>query len=372
MKFIYSFLFISFSLCALPVRVLLQEHKKPVWNLQSDEGFQFKDPITGAKICFGASFFTLTITYEKGHFYINGKKINRKSLYIIPNKKYVQFGEGSFDGCMLLQRDAKRCYLMNLIDSEEYIFSVLKTESWPTWPIEMNKVQAIASRSYLLHQLLHSRKTDVPYHIKNTNYHQTYTGVHDRHAVRDAVKETEGIILSFNKVPILAMFDSCCGGIIPSKSRDLIDFSKAPYLDRPYGCSYCKKSKIYSWKAEYSYSEFRDVLQEGYNGILHDLSDVKIGAKDKAGVVKHIIAKTKKQEINFSAKEMYKLFKDVKSFSFIVTKKSQKITLQGKGYGHHLGLCQWGARELVARGWDYEKILKFYYPGTTIMKLEKS
>jgi len=357
------------SLCALPVRVLLQEHKNPQWHLQSNEGFQFQDPKTGKKVCFGVSYFTVAITHQKGFLYINGKKIKQKSLYVIPNKKYVQFGSGTFDGCMLLQKNAKNCYLINLIDSEEYIFSVLKTESWPTWPVEMNKVQAIASRSYLLHQILHSRKTDSPYHIKNTNYHQTYTGVHERHSVRVAVKETEGIILSFNKEPILAMFDSCCGGIIPSKSKDLLDFSKAPYLARPYGCSYCKKSKIFSWKAEYSYSEFRDVLQEGCDGILHDLSDVKIGAKDKAGVVKHIIAKTKKDEISFSAKEMYKLFKEVKSYSFTVTKKSQTITLQGKGYGHHLGLCQWGAREMVARGWDYEKILQFYYPGTTVMKL---
>ena len=370
MKFIYSLFFLSFSLSALPVRVLLEEHRRPEWKLQSNEGFSFKDPTTGARVCFGASYFTLSITYAKGHFYINGKKIKRKSLYIIPNKKYVAFDGGTFDGCMLLQKDKKGCYLMNLVDSEEYLYSVLKTESWPTWPTEMNKVQAIASRSYLLHQILHSRKTDVPYHIKNTNHHQTYSGVHDKETMRKAVKDTEGIILSYENKPILAMFDCCCGSVVPAKSLDLADYSKAPYLARPYACKYCKKSKIYSWKAEYSFSEFRDLLQEGYDTILHDLTDVKIGQKDKAGVVQHIVAKTKKDEVHFSSKDMYKLFKEVKSFSFTVKKRSQKITLLGKGYGHHLGLCQWGAREMVAQGWDYEKVLEFYYPGTTFMKLK--
>ena len=44
---------------------------------------------------------------------------------------------------------------------------------------------------------------------------------------------------------------------------------------------------------------------------------------------------------------------------------------KGTGYGHHIGLCQWGARELVSQGWDYKKILHFYYPDTTFMKLCK-
>ncbi len=47
------------------------------------------------------------------------------------------------------------------------------------------------------------------------------------------------------------------------------------------------------------------------------------------------------------------------------------ITFKGTGYGHHMGLCQWGARELVNQGWNYKKILHFYYPGTTFMKLCK-
>ncbi|MCF7899988.1 hypothetical protein K9K77_00615, partial [Candidatus Babeliales bacterium] len=153
---------------------------------------------------------------------------------------------------------------------------------------------------------------------------------------------------------------------------DLLDFVKVPYLARTYACSYCKKSKPYSWKAEYSLSEFRNVLQEGRDTLLHDIFDVKIGLKDKGGVVQNVIAKTKKQQHTFSGKEMYKLFREIKSYSFSVKKTSEKVMLIGKGYGHHIGLCQWGAYELVEKGWNYEKILQFYYPGTTFMQLEKS
>lgn len=49
--------------------------------------------------------------------------------------------------------------------------------------------------------------------------------------------------------------------------------------------------------------------------------------------------------------------------------KKKKIIFKGVGFGHHLGLCQWGAREMVRDGWDYKRVLQFYYPDTYLMKL---
>jgi peptidoglycan hydrolase-like amidase len=74
------------------------------------------------------------------------------------------------------------------------------------------------------------------------------------------------------------------------------------------------------------------------------------------------------QEYCLDGKKVYSLF-PIKSFAYTCTKKRNKIILQGRGSDHHFGLCQWGAHELVQQGWHYKKILKFYYPGTTFMKL---
>ncbi len=63
------------------------------------------------------------------------------------------------------------------------------------------------------------------------------------------------------------------------------------------------------------------------------------------------------------------MFKEIKSFCFNIKKKSGKIIFNGRGFGHHLGLCQWGAREMVRDGWDYKQILAFYYPSTNFMRL---
>ena len=66
---------------------------------------------------------------------------------------------------------------------------------------------------------------------------------------------------------------------------------------------------------------------------------------------------------------MYSLLGSVKSYHFSIHKKGKNIQVKGRGYGHHAGLCQWGAREMVRDGWKHRKILKFYYPGVGFDRL---
>jgi stage II sporulation protein D len=100
------------------------------------------------------------------------------------------------------------------------------------------------------------------------------------------------------------------------------------------------------------------------------IKDVKIAKKDKAGLVRELHLKGSKDYQTISGKELYAaLKKDIKSFCYTVQRKKDVLEFNGRGYGHHLGICQWGAREMVRDGWPYKRILDFYYPGTTIMQL---
>lgn len=382
MKYFYNS-FIAFffflyagNISAVAVRVLIEEQKTPQWTLVSDKGFHLKSEKNN-KLFTDRMYHKLVITSKKGMLYINGQPLKENSLYIRPEAQPTLCQDCQYDGLFFITKEKGSFLLINILDSEEYVFSVLKTEGWPGWPLEVDKVFAIASRSYLLHRLLHARKKTSPYHIKNTNHHQTYTGVHNCVVKRQAVKETEGVFLAHNGEPILAMFDICCGGVIPHHIDGVVDFQKAPYLARSYPCTFCKKCKSYTWTAEYSLEELRDILQEGVDDFLHDIREFKVTQKDKAGVVQEVRAKTIHREHLFNTRQTYKLFKDVKSFSFTIKKQSgknklKKIIFNGKGFGHHIGLCQWGARSMVKKGWDYESILQFFYPGTTLMRLENT
>ncbi len=214
---------------------------------------------------------------------------------------------------------------------------------------------------------MRARKNGRLYDVKNTNEHQTYNGTHTSPIIKQAVDETQGIFLGFNNEPILAMFDSCCGGIVPAGIAD-VDFTKAPYLARDYACTHCKDCKIYAWEASYEQENFEHLIRREMQ-ILDRLRDIKITKKDKAGLVSEVMLKGMKKWVKLPGKKLYSLLKDVKSFCFNIRKKGNKIIVKGRGFGHHLGLCQWGAREMVRDGWDYKQILQFYYPSTRLMRL---
>lgn len=376
MKFIYNILLVTLvvmnTVQGLAVKVLLSDDHSEPWSISSPRGVIVRDAQTERIFPKNVTTHVLTLHGIKDSLIVNGKKLSSKHVWIEPLDGYLVYQDNEYEGRFSVLYHKDTWFLISVLDVEDYIYSVLKTESWPGWPLEVNKVFAVACRSYLLHQLLQLEGKNLPYHIKNTNYHQTYQGMHSNDVVRQAVDETCGFFLAYNDHPILAMFDCCCGGVIPAKIAGHIDFSKAPYLARTYPCTYCSDSKLFSWSASYSVEDFRLLMQEGHSHIVHPIRDVKVARKDKAGLVQTVMVKTNKNNFSLKARKMYKLFKGVKSYCFSIFKKGKTVTVTGKGYGHHMGICQWGAREMVRQGWSYRDILQFYYPDTYFMKLASS
>lgn len=185
--------------------------------------------------------------------------------------------------------------------------------------------------------------------------------------MQQAVDETKGLFLAYDGEPIVAMFDSCCGGIIPSKV-DGFDFDKAPYLARDYPCKHCERCCLYSWNVEYNIDDWTKLLQRAFPD-LKKVRGIKIVKKDEAGLIQELEVKGTKKTFSLTGKKLYGLLDDVKSFCFSVHKKGKNIALKGRGYGHHVGLCQWGAREMVRDSWNYKQILQFYYPEVVFARL---
>jgi len=373
MKLVFKFLFI----CALlqlqahaqTVKVLLAEAKPSettLWVFKSGEQFNVQSPNT-KKVGAQKNFSNLRIEFINHQIYLNGKICRYDQLKLNPTTAPISANGNLYNGSFIIKKHKENLLLINQVELEDYICSVLKTESWPGWPKEVNKAFAIASRSYVLAQMLQARKCKLPYHIKNSNYHQTYSGLHSDANLKLAVLETKDVILGYQNEPILAMFDSCCGGVIPAHIEGF-DFQKYPYLARKTRCTHCKLVKIYSWQVAYSDLEFKKIIKSA----LPNIRTIKKIAteKDKAGTVKSLIIHGHKESHAIDARTMYALFKDIKSFSYSIYYNTDTITLDGTGFGHHLGLCQWGAREMINKGYSHRDILNFYYPGVKFMRFK--
>lgn len=366
------------ALCIVPiqariprVKVLLTEQTLPLknsWSLQSQDGFDVYH-MRGAAILKREKYTvpTLSVMYKRSSWNINNIRLACDRVLVVPVNKQIGFESNTYQGFMLLVRDHHKGMLINCLDLEEYVYAVLRTESWPGWPLEANKVQAVACRTYVISMMVDAQRKKRPYHVKNTNEHQTYTGLHSCPIKKEAVEQTAGMFLSHNNKPIRAMFDTCCGGVVPAHV-DGVNFIEAPYLARNYACTHCKRCNVYEWKAVYSIRELEQLIkpQVPYVRNMHALQITK---KDKAGLVKEALVHGGKKKHKMPGRKLYSLCKKVKSFCFGVRKHADTVIFEGKGYGHHMGLCQWGAREMVRDGWDHKRILQFYYPGTEFKRL---
>ena len=299
MKSLFKMFFLSLvfvicsSLHAMEVKVLLKTFQPgDSFSIGSGEGFVLKDPVSHNSLVLedGRKKFDLTCSDEG--IYLDGKRLFKENIIFQPYGKSCSYDHEKYWGYFLVTKYDNKYFLINVVPLEEYVLSVLKTESVPGWPLEVNKVIAIITRTYCLHHIMLSYQKKLPYHIRNSNHHQTYQGVHTCEVSKQAVEDTKGLFVAYKGLPILAMFDSCCGGVIPGNIEGSIDFKKAPYLGRDYACTYCKYAKVFNWGVTYSIDEFITMIQELAPFIIHDIKDITVIERDKAGLIKKILITT--------------------------------------------------------------------------------
>jgi len=343
-----------------------------LWNIEADDGFIICD-IGTEKQLESLPTKSLRISVRHDSLRLNGRKVAVHALRIKPLRGHLRHENDTYPGDLLIIAHEGTWYLVNGVDLEEYVCGVLRCESYAHWELEANKSQAIAQRSYVLAKITKTRGRKkigkgFVYDIGKTNIHQTYKGLCTCEKTRRAVEETRGKVLVFAGNPVEAMYDICCGGITPAH-MDGINFDHAPYLGRDYACTFCSTSKLHSWKASYTLHEFEQLVKQ-VDKRISSIRHVHVTKTDKAGIVVELIIRAGKKTIKLSGKQAYALFKAIRSFHYTVAIEEGKVVFHGKGYGHHLGLCQYGALEMARQKKDSDAILRFYFPNTGILRLK--
>jgi stage II sporulation protein D len=352
----------------IEVRVLLDEGKTSTWMLHSESGFLLVDPLNPKK-SISIHKHDVSISSKYGYIYIDGKRLTRNRVIVRAHDGNILFNGHEYGGSFYVICISDSIFLINCIDLEDYVASVLDSESWPSWPHEMHKVMAIAIRSYGVAMMMQAIANKRIYHVKNSVKHQVYGGYHKKRALYDAVTETSGIIMIYQNKPVIAMYDSCCGGVVTARMKG-IDFVKAPYLARKTPCTFCKNCKIFSWTAEFEKSELTALLKNDIPN-LSKIKTVTVSKKDAAGLVQQVSVKSAHGISTISGKKIFSLKPKIKSCCYAIENTTNKIIFRGRGYGHHVGLCQWGASQMIKDGYDCKKTLRFHYPGISFVKLVK-
>ncbi len=270
----------------------------------------------------------------------------------------VFINDNIYQGSIKVSKDENGLHFINELPFEEYIEGVVAAETAPNWTLEALKVQAVISRTYAIYQKLLTAGKD--YHITSSVLHQVYKGSNTNKIIRQAVQETSGEFLAYDGKPIEAFYHSTCQG-------------KTEYPDAVWGKSYpylqsvpCRgeHSPYEHWQRRFSIDELEQAL--GLKGI----KGLDITSHTSTGRVEFLKVTAEDLEIEIKAIDLRKLlgYRELPSTDFTVTIEEANVIFEGGGYGHGVGLSQWGSLELANEGKNYKEILEHYYPGTVLEK----
>jgi stage II sporulation protein D len=289
----------------------------------------------------------------------------------IPAKNEKMEKVGSMQGDLLLMgtgysgsidiwKGDRGLYIINELPLEEYIKDVVAAEVGPEWDMEALKVQAVISRTYALFQKRMNGGS--LYQIASSVLHQVYKGKNPDARIAYAVSETKGQILTFNGNLIEALYHSTCGG----RTEDPEDvFGKSyPYL-KPVESS-CDLSPYSSWSRKIKLEEIEKALNT------KAIKEIRVKSFTSTKRVKQLTVKSRFGTSTINATDFRKAlgWSRLPSTNFTLSHHGDSILFEGKGFGHGVGLCQWGALKMAREGKDYREILSFFYPGTTIQSYE--
>ncbi len=298
------------------------------------------------------------IKIDKTVFKIYGLKIETKKegkIYL-NNRRF----RGNIE---IIKSPDQNLLVVNEIDVEDYLYGVLRTEMPYYWPLEALKTQAVCARTFALYQNSINSKKD--YDLTNDVYSQVYGGrSSEKYWTNRAVNKTFGEVLTYQGKIFPTYFHSTCGGHTENVTQvwggKLVPLGgvKDPF---------CKRSSHYRWKNTIELSEIQHRLSAaGYK--IGKISAITTDQRNDSGRVQEVTIKSTKGTIKIPANKFRHLvgINLVKSTNFTVEIIRSKVRFSGLGWGHGVGLCQWGAYFMARKGYNYKQILEYYYPASKI------
>lgn len=264
--------------------------------------------------------------------------------------------------------EENQCITLSL---EDYVTGTVAAEMPASFETEALKAQAVAARTYTLVKLLHGAQYPMGAQLSDdTNTCQAYISperFQEIHSLKNkklwskiaqAVKATRGEVMLYQGELVDALYHSTCGGRTASAleawGKDI------PYL-QSVSCDFCKESKNYNITQLYKYSDMDPDMKKivGNKPVVHILEKASSGRIEKIQINQHIYSG-----------EAFRAALQLPSTWIKVDVEPNGLMINSRGYGHGVGMCQYGANGMAQSGQKYLQILRKYYQGVELYKID--
>lgn len=296
---------------------------------------------------------------------IRGIPCSVSALQIAPLKGgYIFINDRVFrERINLIVKPNGKILVVNELGVEDYLRGILCQEIAPWWPMDALKAQAIIARSYALYQKQFPKDKD--FDLTSDIYSQVYGGKSsERWRTNRAVDLTKGKILTYQGNLFPTYYHAACGGYTEDASK-LWNVDLAPL--KGVVCPFCVHSPHYKWQVKISFQDIRSkLIVKGFK--LQEISGIEIVGYDGSGRITGLEIKSQDKGFPISAKDFRQALGPniIRSANFTSRIDSGAVHFEGLGWGHGVGLCQWGMQEMAHKGSKYEQILQYYFPGSEL------
>lgn len=280
---------------------------------------------------------------------------------------FVYVGDRWYRGQVSLIRSGGGFTVVNRLNIEDYVASVIGKEMYPTWPLEALKAQAVASRSYAIFQ--QQRPKFKLFDVLSTTTSQVYAGLtSEANSTQAAVKATSGEVLTYQGKLVEAVFHASSGG--HTENSENVWVSPVPYLRGVP--DFDQTAPVYQWSVSFNAAQLRQRIP-GIGDII-SMKPIKTTPNGRVQLLKvqgnagSVVMKGSSVRKALGLRST--LFSTKPAFGLVAgatgSTNPSGFEITGRGSGHGLGMSQWGAYSLANQGKSYREILSHYFQGTTI------
>ncbi len=287
------------------------------------------------------------------------------AVWIEPtNNGYVWIGDKWYRGRTLVVPTSNGLTAVNYVNLEQYLYSVLGGEVYHSWPAETLKAQAVAARTYALYQ--RQTRGNTIYDVGNTIAWQVYKGIEDEApALYAPVNATAGQVMAHNGRLILAAFHASSGG--HTENVENVWSEARPYLRAVP--DFDQGTPNFQWVERFSPQE----MGRRISGVGNVVSVLPERISPFGRVLSMKVVGTNGSRVVTGAALRQTL--GLKSTWFSIAPEGTTSTptafrIDGRGFGHGLGMSQWGAYNMGRSGANYQQILQHYYQGANLAKIK--